>query len=219
MVTNHQIIGGNEVTYVVVTNIAPPHQIFGDLSAWGEKHKNVSWRAEISRIWSDGRAVLEPSEMPRILPLENGPLKLPAVFFSDNGIVICSSELKNILEEFDPNMHQFIPITVLLSNGEKAPDEHFILYVHHFLDTIIDEKTVSNEFAGTVRDDPTRHLRYVNTGLLKNGDVAVAKSKLTSANLWREKAYPGIYMMSDGLHQRLKENNLQFFKAVKTTEI
>jgi hypothetical protein len=51
------------------------------------------------------------------------------------------------------------------------------------------------------------------------GDVTVRQSSLAQYNLWREYAYPELYMGSDALHMRLKSLGTSFFKMVKATEI
>ena len=207
------------MTYYVLSLTGHPYQINSSLTAWRTKVSDVDRRADISEIWMWGRGLLKPAEMPDVLPLEKGPKVLPAVFHSDGGIVVCSGELKAILEEFNPGIHQFIPIKVILRNGLDAPGTHFILNVHHTLDAIVDERTKARRSDATLPGEPSRHYMFLRIDAESPGDVTVNRSKLTSAHLWREKAYPRLYMMSDALHSRLKAAGMRFFKAIKATEI
>jgi hypothetical protein len=206
------------MTYFVVGPLQAPYQIYSDMSAWDAKVPDIDRRVQISRIWQEGIGLLNPLEMPDFLQLEGHRKSLPDVFFSYGGILICSGKTRRILEEFDPGLHQFIPIRVILKSGQDAPGEHFILNVHHTLDTIIDEKTKATKFTATLPDNPSRHLMSLRLSAEHSGGVGVDKSKLTSAHLWREKAYPGIFMMSDSLNKRLGEAGIRFLKAIKAQE-
>jgi hypothetical protein len=207
------------MTYYVLTHLGAPHQIHSDLSGWDRKVPDIHRQARVSETCMYGRGLLKPTDMPDVLPLENGPKILPAVFFSDSGIVVCSTELRTILEEFNPGLHQFIPIKVILRTGGDAPGAHFILNVHHMLDTIVDDLTKATKSSGLVPGERLRHYMFLRLDAERPGDVTVNRSRLTSANLWREKAYPRLYMMSDALHHRLKAAKMRFFKAIKATEI
>ena len=206
------------MTYFVVRPLQAPYQIYSDMSAWDAKVPDIDRQVHISEIWKKGTGLLNPLEMPDFLQLERPRKSLPEVFFSDNGILICSGKAKRILEEFNPGLHQFISIRVILKSGQDAPGEHFILNVHHTLDTIIDEKTKSDSIMVTLPDDPSRHLMSLRLSAEHSGGVGVDKSKLTSAHLWREKAYRKIFMMSDALNKRLSEAGIRFLKAIKAQE-
>ena len=206
------------MTYFVLSPLAPPHQQFGERVGWEEMVPDMERRAEISVTWMDGRTMLNPFEMPRELIINGQERALPSVFSSKGGITICKQELKFILEELDPGIHQFIPIKVAFQSGEVPEDSFFILNIHHMLDTIIDEKTRSQKASGTLPDNSKRHFMLYHLSVRKDGDVTVDKSKLTSVNLWRELAYPGLYMMSDRLQQRLEQEKLAFFEPHKATE-
>lgn len=206
------------MTYFVVRPLRAPYQIYSDSTAWEAKVPDIDRRVHISEIWRKGTGLLNPLEMPESLQLERHRKSLPDVFFSDGGILICSSETKCILEEFDPGLHQFIPIRVILKNGQDAPGERFILNVHHTLDTILDEKTKATKFTATLPDDPSRYFMSLRLSAEHSCGVGVDKSKLTSAHLWREKAYRGIFMMSDSLNKRLGEAGIRFLKTIQANE-
>jgi len=50
-------------------------------------------------------------------------------------------------------------------------------------------------------------------------NVTVKKSKLSGANLWREKRYPGSFMMSDAPFDALKAQKIKMFRPYKAKEI
>jgi hypothetical protein len=107
------------MTYFILQSTGRPHQFNADLDPWRKKIGNISRCAEISMVWRNGRALLKLEEMPESLELEGKPKKLLDVFFSDNGIVLCSPRVKDVIEELDPGLHQFIPIRLF---WQKAKD-------------------------------------------------------------------------------------------------
>ena len=204
------------MTYFVRRSYDPPQHQRGALVDWESIVPDLQRRADISGIWSHGRGTLDPKEMPKAVSLK-WYRSLAPVFSSDGGIIICSAQLKGVLGEFDPGLHQFIPIKITFQSGEVPEGSFFILNVHHMLDTIIDEKTKADS-GPQMPGESNRHYKYLHIGADKDGDVTVDKLKLTSTNLWREKAYTGLYMMSDRLQQRLEQEKLAFFEPYKATE-
>ena len=204
------------MTYFVRRSYDPPQHQRGALVDWESIVPDLQRRADISGIWSHGRGTLDPKEMPKAVSLK-WYRSLAPVFSSDGGIIICSAQLKGVLGEFDPGLHQFIPIKITFQSGEVPEGSFFILNVHHMLDTIIDEKTKA-DIGPLMPNSSNRHYRLVSGFATKVGDITVRKSKLTSVNLWRELAYPGLYMMSDRLRQWLEQEKLAFFEPHKATE-
>ena len=205
------------MTYFVLIPLRLPHQIPGKRVDWENIVHTLQRRVDISGIWMTGRGILNPSEMPKTIIIKKRKRPPPAVFCSSGAIIICQERLKSILDELDPGLHQFIPIRIEYPSGEGPEDQFFILNVHHMQDTIIDEKSKA-DIGPLMPNNSNRHYRLVFGFARKDGDITVDKSKLSSVNLWREPAYPGLYMMSDALKQKLKRENLDFFNPHKATE-
>jgi hypothetical protein len=206
------------MTCYAVAGIGAPYQVYGDISEWEALVIDLDRRCEIADVWKTGRGILNPNEMPKTLPFEAARKTIPHVFFSDNGIVICSAETRSIIEEADPGLHQFIPITVIQKNGQSAHGGHFILNVHYMQDTVLDEKT-THEYMGLGKPPMgARSLKMLTSSYKKPAEVGVSKAKLTTAHLWRETYYPNIYLMSDTLQDKFKEAGIKFFKTFKATE-
>lgn len=207
------------MTYFTMVPLGAPYQISGDWLGWKEKVPDAHRRAEISGNWMYGRGPLNPDEMPSALRLKREPKTMPDVFFSNGGITVCSERMRRVIESLDSGIHQFIPIAIILPNGHPLATPYSILQVYRTYDTICDDQTKSKKTAGTVPGQPRRNMRSLNYGLVKKHDVAVFKASLPSANLWREKAYYQIYMMSDVLFNTFKEHGMKFFKTQQAIEV
>jgi hypothetical protein len=207
------------MTYFTMVPVGAPHQIFAERIGWLERVPDPQRRAAISGIWMNGGSLLNAKEMPTALRLEREPKNMPDVFFSDGGVTVCSKAMRELIEQLDPGLHQFIPIEIIHKNGQIDNGGYFIFHVHRKLDTIDDSKTKATMASWTLPDNPKRHGHYLNWGLTKKEDVAVFKERLSKGNLWREKAYPRIYMMSDALFDAFKEHDMKFFKTQKALEV
>lgn len=78
-------------------------------------------------------------------------------------------------------------------------------------DSIVDDVSSVAPFHGHVSEKMRIHHFRKN--------VTVRKSALTGANLWREKRYPGSFLMSDTLFEALKAQRIKMFRPYKAKEI
>jgi hypothetical protein len=162
------------VPYFIDMPIGAPFQIFGDLSDFEERVPYISRRSEISDHFKTGEAVLDPAEMPRFLRFEKKRETVPHIFMSDDGIVICSQLTQDILDEFDPGLHTFIPIQLLYQNRSAVPGYYYILNVHHMLDTVVDSKTKFRDAKSFVSGNPSRTRKFLAKTRPDAGDLTVS---------------------------------------------
>jgi hypothetical protein len=206
------------MTYFTLMRVDYPDFIYGDLVDFELRVPNLRRRAEISGVWKYGTARLNALEMPTLLRLQKKPKILPSVFSSEDGITICSRNLRDLIEALDPGQHQFLPITLLHRETPIFEDDTFIMNVHKTFDTIDEKHTKASRGAVPALGRPRELFRYLNIGLVKKNDIAVSKSLLPNINLWREKNY-SIYMMSDALFETLKQRRMRFFKTQQAIEV
>ncbi|WP_377191647.1 imm11 family protein [Ruegeria meonggei] len=53
------------------------------------------------------------------------PKKLPDIFSARNGVRIITDRVRQILEDFDPGVHQIIPIEAVYKDGSKPDALYF----------------------------------------------------------------------------------------------
>jgi hypothetical protein len=172
--------------------------------------------AEISWTFKTGNALLVPEEMPRFMRIAKKIEVLPDMFRSFDGIVIASDRLRCLLEELDPGLHQFIPITVYLKSKELAEGSWFIMNVHYKQDSVVDAQ--SNVRPMSHQEPDERPMMVINF-TSRDNQVTIDRSKRSGAYLWREVGYLGPYFLSDRLHSKLKAQKVKFLSMKTVIEI
>jgi hypothetical protein len=177
---------------------------------------DIDRRAELSNIFLYGGALLVPDEMPNFMRIANKIEVPPDIFSSFDGIVIANDRMRRGLEELDPGVHQFIPITVYLKSKELAEGSWYILNVHYKQDSVVDE--LSNVRPMSHQQPNTRPMMVIKFKRRDN-QVTIDRSKLSGVNLWREAGYLGAYFLSDQLHSALSAQKIKFLSMKTVIEI
>jgi hypothetical protein len=221
------------MTYVVYKSVSHPHFVHGDLFGWEEKVPSLIRRSDISGTFKNGDSLLDLSETPDYLVLKRPPRKIPDIFTSQDGIYIISQRMKDAIEHLEPNVHQIIPIDVRSVRNIRNPDRFYtelkklpeasdpplagspfyILNVHVKQDSIVDELSDVEPSAL----NPNRNIMYIKFPY-RGVNLTVERSRNLRSHLWRERRYPGRYLMSDEMFKLLKFCKLKFFdlRKVKT---
>jgi hypothetical protein len=173
-------------------------------------------RVEITDVFKQGSDLLVPEEMPNFMRIGQGIQVLPDMFRSFGGIVIASDRLRRVLEELDPGIHQFIPITVYLKSKELAEGSWFILNVYYKQDSVVDEQSIVRPMS---HQQPNARPMMVIKFTSRDKQVTIDRSKLSGAHVWREAGYLGPYFLSDQLHSRLKAQKIKFLSMKSVIEI
>jgi hypothetical protein len=198
--------------YIVGRGTNPPHFVGGELLDFHEKVPSLEHRSDVVRAFKDGTRLLRPDEMPTRLLLDRPTKNFRDIFRSQDGILIVSPELHDLLEQIDPTVHQFSSIVL-----EHMPMAglRYCLNVHAKHDSIIDEKSNVRRNAGMPDNNNVMHVNFVPEG----ADITIDSSQLASTNLWRERRYPGSLLVSDKLYSEIKNRGIKFFPLIRIKEI
>jgi hypothetical protein len=207
------------MTYVIYRGASAPHVQIGETPGFELKFSERKRLSEVTKVFSSGKALLDSAETPDRLQVHSRVDKLPDLFSSRNAILICSGRLRDLLEELDPGVHQFIPITVEQYSGMRPPQAHFILNVHYKQDSIVDELSDVRRNALVPNNRNILYFNFPYKANSKSVDVVIDRSKLSDVNLWREMRYPESLLISDRLHNELKQRKITFFKPLKARVI
>jgi len=198
---------GMSLSYKIYQIMGPPDQQMGDLSDWEAKVPSLQRRAYLSRVFRTGGELLASAEAPTVLRV-NEPIRANQdAFTSQDSIHIVSRALRDLFEEMDPEIHQFLPISLIDAKGQPLDREWFILNVHYRQDTAFDDPAE----AGTVPDTEARRSMMWR----QDRTMTVDPAKQSGVNLWRETRFPSVCVISDRLHDELKRRGMKFFKAIK----
>jgi hypothetical protein len=160
--------------------------------------------------------------------LKNNPLPMPADYFPiclrltsgkemfDFQSVrplsqwLVSPAFKDLVEEFDPGLHQFLPVKIFHKNGKFYRDL-FFMRIEVFIDSI-------NPVLGGVRktfytQDPIKYPDDFGWEVNHKSDdkLAMFKDIVQSRGIWRDKHKYVYCYMSDAFYERARELNLEGF--------
>jgi len=202
------------MSFGIYAPLVEPYFVSGTFQDLESKVPDLDHRVEIAGIFKAGDRLLLPEETPQHLVLDR-PGKHPRdIFQTHNGAMVVSQALRGLMEEMDPECHQFMPLTIdNLSDGKNW----FILNVHAKQDSIVDEESdVEQRFESTGKEMMGIPSFGYETIPLK---LTFRKSEMRDLNLWRERRYKGYLFCSDKFEEKIRNEKLKFFKFIQAREI
>ena len=82
---------------------------------------------------------VDPAYLPKEFRLD-GKRKIPPIFVTWNGFVVVDGAMRAAIEALEPDMHQFIPVSMIHKSGEREPRDFFVLNVHRQVPAVALEK-------------------------------------------------------------------------------
>ena len=123
--------------------------------------------------------------------------------------------LKTIIEDLEPDVHQFWPIKITMRDGSPHSKPYFGIRIGQFLDSFRPEKTPEAVFH-------KRYSSYLIDSFAKKKCAAMAFSKdaIGAAHLWRERRLdsPEVFY-SDTLMARISEAGLDIPKVLMVKDV
>jgi hypothetical protein len=141
------------------------------------------------------------SELYHIAYLESSHKILPDIFqvTSEKGI---SQRLKDIIEFFEPGIHQYFPVTLMRTKKEAFPGSYYLLNVCQICNSLVPEKSNFR-----VANTPNGMEYWSRVPGLKNYRT-IRKSDVEGKHLWREKLYRDDLYMSDDLYAACRKQKI-----------
>lgn len=180
----------------------------GTFEGWENRVADVGRRAQIGGVFTSGREILAPWEVPDHLVIETNTGKLPWLFRTGDHAMIIAEELFQIIEGFDPGLHQGFPLRVTWRNRSDCPGAWRLLNIHRSEDSITEHGTafwssygvrrVERDGKTVLEDDRAtiiaRHLSY------RPKQVTVNPSRISgTSHLWREPRFGDALLCSEPL--------------------
>lgn len=161
---------------------------------------------ELVDAWRDGSRILMPDELPKQLVPHKPRKAWPDAFMSRNQMLIVREPVRNIIERFDPNLHQFFPIKFETKSGKEILGPWFMLVVMADQDSIVVEKS-------SVFINPNFPDTLCSATSTKPGELFVDPSRQAGVHLWREKRFKGHLWGSDQIVAEMEAQGLKFFRS------
>lgn len=131
-------------------------------------------------------------------------------------------DLKVIIEEIEPGVHQFWPVTITMPRGKTYPKHYYVMVIGTFLDSFRPEACAEGLVTRTVKNE---HFHFNEIKLaMKKADyagLAFSKAAIGDHHLWRERtlrSWPE-FMMSDKLKEAIDAAGLRMPKLYPVKDV
>lgn len=192
-------------------------QIPVETPEWNERYMNPARGAEGNEAvsaWRDAKRKSVPEELPKVLVADKPRKTWRDAFTGWHGIHVVSGRAKDVIERFDPDLHQFFEVPLRTKRGIEIEGPWFIMNVTVRQDSIVMEK--SRVQTSTRRPDKLNSF-WVNS---TTKDVVVDTSKLSpDIHFWREARFQRSLIGSDAFVAALKEAGIRFFPSYPATNL
>lgn len=165
-------------------------------SGVGYDSKKADW-------WGGLRAKIPEELLPKRLILKAGD-RIPDIY-SGWGITLVSQAFREAIEEFDKDIHQFVPVEIVLADGRPYPHQQFFYFqCRQALNT------VDPDSHPTIKESvkPERARPENLSGVLiyrRTEGFSVFADRMNGAGIWQEMRSSSYLFMSDALIARLKD--------------
>lgn len=192
-----------------------PEEVAADLKREGEDVfiyfaavKSGSWASNKFRY---GHARAEPFEQPSEFRTEKSYDVLPSLVHLNDGLNAVDEPLRELIEEFEPGVHQFWPLKITMPRSRAYPVPYYGMIVLQKRDSLVVEKS-------ELRERPP--IYYGLTDSKKDfRKVCLSKDVIGSAHFWREKSLqsPDLFI-SDALQAAIAARELKIWRHYQVTE-
>ena len=173
------------------------------------RHSDNARYKDMKYVWSSGGRKLGPDEVTKVHYLD-APLMhdMPDIFKIRNAVLVVSKRLKDLIEEMDSGLHQFLPIKIVRSNKKEISELFFILNVLPEKSTLLHEQPAW--YSGSVRRNA------IDTMMASIEPYIVHASGQDGIHLWRDEHQPRLYFISKAFRERLQIEKIDFFLTYET---
>lgn len=160
--------------------------------------------------WSDGELVLnqivggvplDPEIVPRHFSVDVAGERLPDFFGLSVGYGVTDA-FRDKVEELEPGVHQFFPISITAKGGESPKKRHWLLHICNRLDALDPDETDLPVYADSENYDIS--LLFGS----RDFKIAVRKSLVNGKCMWMDRRISGLPFFSNELFSFIDENKM-----------
>lgn len=210
------------MTYIVYNRQVGRDFVDGDCPEFEKRVFELGLGSEYSDVYSNGTRKLKQNEVPEELVLAKKTKLLPGGFETIASLFIVQDTVAKILENLDPGVHQFLPISLRYKSRSVPEGKYFVLNVTARQDSIVDDlsrvesvplpKQIHPYIPGDHDPDRMKIIHFKKS-------VTVDPGKQSGLNMWREKRYAGSYLISDAFFDALKARDLRLMGSFRAKDL
>ncbi|MFY0612788.1 MAG: hypothetical protein JXQ99_14745 [Hyphomicrobiaceae bacterium] len=156
--------------------------------------------------------MLHPLEQIPEFRIKKRPKALSSLISLRNKLLAVSEPLKVLIEELEPDVHQFWPLKLTTRNEKGYPEPYYGMVILQWRDSFVPEKSEQYKV-----DGPFIYGEDTKTGMSK---LSLSRESIGQAHLWRERKLlmPNI-LISDKLQSEIENCGLRFWRHFPVQEI
>lgn len=163
----------------------------------GYEPKKTDW-------WGALRASIPEDLLPKRLTLKAGD-RIPD-FHTGPGSFLVSEAVRDIIEDLDPDVHQFVKVDIVLPDGTPYPHQQFYFFRCRQALNAVDPESNPEVKESSLRPSNTTPVDLTPLRIYhRTTPLAVFADRLNGAGIWREMRSPNYHFLSDALISRLEE--------------
>jgi hypothetical protein len=160
----------------------------------------------------------KPHEPPQSFVTSKGYTSLASLIKFNNRILAVDEALKEIIERFEPGMHQFFPIEIRMPRAKVYPVQYYTLAIGQYINGFVPEKSKQGSYREYGPEYPD-YYSLIDSRKEISG-LAHSKSALGKAHLWRERDLNGaLICFSDELESAIVGAGLRLPKHYRMMEV
>ena len=176
-------------------------------------HRETVWRH------TSDRGPLASHEMPKEYQLKKSYRSLAALMEINGTFLIVQKPLKELIEAFEPGVHQFWPITIALRGGQPYPVPCFGMVIKNHIESVLADQS---EWTPSHSRPPLRYMTqdFFDAEKHRVDRVVLSQKAIEGRHLWRDTRWlkPGLFI-SNELHDAVKAAGLRIFPTRQAKEV
>lgn len=145
-------------------------------------NRDIRFMRITSLKFTEDKGQLAPHEIPDEFRLRETHKSLGALIGLGERHLAVNETLKEIIESFEPGVHQFWPLRITMPKGREYPVPYYGLRIGTFLDSFVPERSEGFHSSSEITT------YYANNDTKKGyASLCVAESVVAGSHLWRER--------------------------------
>ena len=164
---------------------------------------------------------IEDHEPPKVFVTKAKCNDLGSLISLNDRIIAVDDAMKSLIEQFEPGIHQFFPLEIMMPRKNRFPRTYFTICIGKYFDSFV--KSASDDKA--FDELPNSNGRLSINGMRQRTSqsikgLALAKDVHSGAHLWRERRFgEWLTCFSDNFHGAIQDAGLLIPKCYRMIEV
>ena len=154
---------------------------------------------------------IQVHESPKVFVTEAKCNDLGSLIMLNGRIIAVDEAMKSLIEQFEPGIHQFFPIEIMMPKEVGFPRTFFTLCIGNYFDSFVESASDSKAFDELPNSNGRLSINDSRQRISQSiKGLALAKDVHSGAHLWRERRFgEWLTCFSDDFHGAIQDAGLR----------